>query len=44
VYAKDLSVPWICILRNGGKTVLISLQNPDQTQKLYTGLKKWMSG
>lgn len=44
VYAKDSSVPWICILRNDGKTVLISLQNPDETQKLYTGLKKWMSG
>lgn len=43
VYAQESSIPWIRILRSDGKTVLISLQNPDETQKLYTELKKWMN-
>jgi uncharacterized membrane protein YozB (DUF420 family) len=42
VYAKESSLPWICILRNDDKVVLIALQNPDETNKLYAELKKWM--
>lgn len=44
VFAKESSLPWICILRKEDKTVLISLKNSDETNRLYTELSIWISG
>ncbi len=43
VYVKESSLPWICILRSGGKTVLISQQSSVETKKLYDELRNWIN-
>ena len=42
VYVKDSSIPWISIVRKENKTVLISLQNSNETVRLYSELIAWI--
>ncbi len=42
VFAKESSIPWICILRKDDKTVLLSLKDSDETIRFYNELLNWL--